>query len=239
MTSGHSYLPNDASFAGVKFEAKKFLGRVVADTQDWMEIAIKSNRKHPNRVVDFQQLHHRDWGEYLKQFYVWSRDGTDGVTGNPIPIKILQYDCREYHVSVVDGTVVQHPGIIWLRHDVDGMMADPDDPAGPRVQEPWTTWDVRKYRPGGGQVPVLGPGVRDLDYVEMDIYVAAFDKYDDWLLLPAPKVKDLISHAGFLKEHKRAQYLLLAEGREDELATLDAETIAERMQLGLGLRVHE
>ena len=54
-----------------------------------------------------------------------------------------------------------------------------------------------------------------------------------------PPLVHLISHAGFLKEHKRAQYLLLAEGRENELAALDAESIAERMQLGLGLRVHE
>eukprot|EP01050_Picozoa_sp_SAG11_P029428 SAG11_NODE_8284_length_1034_cov_17.397861_1_plen_150_part_00 len=148
---------------------------------------------------------------------------------------------RQLHVS---NNCFVHAGSLEIdsghaEPENDGKMPDPANPAGARVNEPWTKWDVRRYRQGGGKVPVLGPGVEGEDGIEMDIYADRFDKYSDFLLLPAPKVKDLISHAAMLPAHKRPQYELLAAGREEELTALDEESISDRMELGLALRVFE
>ena len=64
-------------------------------------------------------------------------------------------------------------------------------------------------------------------HIVMDVMDEVFDKYEDWLDLPPAKIKDLISHAMMLPEEKRAQYLLLAAGRETELAELDSDTLAD------------
>ena len=203
---------------------------------------MDANRQHPNRVVDFQnQKHHRDFQEYLSQFYVGNgRDGIDGVTGDPIAIAIKQYRWRNYGLGVEDGKLVKHPGVIWLRRSVDGMMKNPDDLNGPMIEEPWTKWDVRRYQNPNARVkvPILGPGVEDREGIIMDVYDELFDKYDGWLDLPAPKIKDLIAHAAMLPPEKRQQYLCLAVGREAELAALDQETLVDRMALGLAKRLN-
>lgn len=94
------------------------------------------------------------------------------------------------------------------------------------------------HQRGRGKVPVLGPGVVDLDDIEMDVCAPIFDKYaDGFLELPVAKIKDLISHAAMLPEAKRPQHSLLALGREEELAAYDSESITERMDLGLALRI--
>eukprot|EP01052_Picozoa_sp_SAG31_P054620 SAG31_NODE_14649_length_794_cov_1.946763_2_plen_145_part_00 len=144
-------------------------------------------------------------------------------------------------MGVENGKFVKHPGVIWLRRSVDGMMKNPNDPNGPMVEEPWTKWDVRRYQSPNAtvKVPILGPGVEDREGIIMDVYDELFDKYDGWLDLPAPKIEDLIAHAAVLPPEKRQQYLCLAVGREAELAALDQETLVDRMALGLAKRLNE
>ena len=87
--------------------------------------------------------------------------------------------------------------MIWLIKTVDGMIPDPASPDGPKIEEPWTTWDVRKHRnPNSAiKVPVLGPETADLTHIVMDVMDEVIDKHEDWLDLPPAKIKDLISHA--------------------------------------------
>ena len=110
-----------------------------------------------------------------------------------------------------------------------------------QIEEPWTTWDVRKHRNPNAviKVPVLEPDTADLTHIVMDVMDEVFDKYEDWLDLPPAKIKDLISHAMMLPEEKRAQYLLLAAGRKTELAELDSDTLADLMDLGTARQMNQ
>jgi hypothetical protein len=62
----------------------------------------------------------------------------------------------------------------------------------------------------------------------MDIYAERFTKYDGFLELPLPKIKDLVAHAAFLVPEKREQYLCLQEGFEEELAALKLRPLVLR-----------
>ena len=71
--------------------------------------------------------------------------------------------------------------LIWLIKTVDGMIPDPASPDGPKIEEPWTTWDVRKHRnPNSAiKVPVLGPETADLTHIVMDVMDEVIDKHED------------------------------------------------------------
>jgi hypothetical protein len=135
---GHTYIEPDRGFGDIQQAARGL--KTIADMQDWMDIARGANKKHPFRVVEFKQGMHRDWTNFLKQFFVKGRKDVDGEKVLLQGSKIRSYGKSPVAVVHADGTtkieMVSHPGEVWMKYSF-------------RDDEDWTKLDMRRWTKKG------------------------------------------------------------------------------------------
>jgi hypothetical protein len=114
--SGHSYLVCDAACGLAQKYARNM--SIICDKEDWEVIMKAANDAHPNCVIQFNQHMHRNFKEYLAQYYVGTRRSADSTA-----VRISKARWRNYGIGElsVGGKLVTvaHPGEVWLRYTND------------------------------------------------------------------------------------------------------------------------
>lgn len=123
---GHTFLESDRFFARVANRAR---GKIVCSPAEWVEMVRTSREDQPVQARLLPQAEHRNFGQYLQQFYPEDRH-----KGNKYSLIDARNDaavpfgkCRWFNLGVGDegGVAIPHPDEVWVRFSFS-------------AEEPWT-----------------------------------------------------------------------------------------------------